>query len=374
MRLGILLVVLSLALASPAIAQPRKPTGVAARLLDRGRRAYDAGRLDEAIAAWRDGLRKQPLPVFHWHLGRAYKEKGDLDAAAASLRTYLEVAPEPPGRGLPSRADAEALLATVERDRRVRDVPAPAPAPVPAPVPVAPPAAAPPPPPITPGPGPAPALPPAAVEDDATARGHGFLIGVDLGYGQGSQSPAGGFLQGWTSNASGGVALGLSLFGRPWRYAAIGGSVGYARLSVENTFQNTTSNLGGYWVAVMPLGLQVFPLGGRLPFDPWGRFAIGYGMWASEGEIGMGGPTGTFRLHGVAFEAAVGLPFYLGRTLAVGPVLRIFPMYWIQECLTGAPTLPNCESLSELPSNVRTSFEATLPALWMLGVEAQIHL
>ncbi len=375
MRLVLLVLLVSLGQIGSARAAPRG-AAQAKKLLEKGRKAYEAGRIDEAIAAWKEGLRKQALPALHCQLGRAYKEKGELEEAQAALKTCLDVLPDPPDKGLPARADVEAQLAQVAEQRRAKEAPAPAPAPAPAA-------------PVAPAPAPAPAAAPsaapaavvaapAAVSDEAADRAHGFLIGVSLGFGAGTGSPAGGYFSPgvsnvtWTSSASGGLALGLTLYGRPSRWLAIGGGLAYAQLGVKNDVNGVASELGGYYLTLNVLGLEAFPLGGRFAIDPYVRFAAGYGMWASEATV-LGRPE-VFRVHGLTFEVAFGAPYYVTRWLAVGPTLRIFPAWWIQECMTGDPSTPGCKAISEIPNAARDAFVKTLPALWMFGVEGQFHL
>ncbi|MGF1495442.1 MAG: CHAT domain-containing protein [Elainellaceae cyanobacterium] len=72
------------------------PTVPAAALLDRGRDAYAAGRLDEAIAHWQQAVQQfaqqgEPLSqaIAHTYLGLAQQQRGDWTAAAQHLDTSL---------------------------------------------------------------------------------------------------------------------------------------------------------------------------------------------------------------------------------------------------------------------------------------------
>ena len=68
--------------------------------------AYTRGETDRAIEVLEQVLQTTPdVPVFQYHLGAAYHQKGDMAAA----RTYLEKAVAAKG-GFPGKAEAEALL------------------------------------------------------------------------------------------------------------------------------------------------------------------------------------------------------------------------------------------------------------------------
>ena len=81
--------------------KPRKargaPGGAGADLLHAMKQAaglHRQGRLDAAIAAYRELLKQAPkLPEAHHNLGVAYRAKGELAAAAGAYRRALALAP-----------------------------------------------------------------------------------------------------------------------------------------------------------------------------------------------------------------------------------------------------------------------------------------
>ncbi len=104
---------------SSAEADPPAPTAsveVRARAKeqsDRGRRFYELGEYDRAIAAYREAYMILPSPGVLFNLGQAHRLKGDCVAAASSYRGFLRTEPEGPPRRL-----AEAQLADVEKCAR----------------------------------------------------------------------------------------------------------------------------------------------------------------------------------------------------------------------------------------------------------------
>jgi tetratricopeptide (TPR) repeat protein len=84
------------------------------RLFEEGKRAYESGDLETAIARWEAGNSVKRDAVFEFNLAQAELRSERLDRAAAHLRAYLQLAPQAPNRG-----EAEKALADVE-DRAAR--------------------------------------------------------------------------------------------------------------------------------------------------------------------------------------------------------------------------------------------------------------
>ncbi|MBW3539457.1 MAG: tetratricopeptide repeat protein [Planctomycetes bacterium] len=80
-----------------SIASPESRTSetLVLRSFRRGNELKDAGRLDEAIAAYREAIALDPNHFTAWHnLGSALKSRGDLDEAAACFERILAARPD----------------------------------------------------------------------------------------------------------------------------------------------------------------------------------------------------------------------------------------------------------------------------------------
>lgn len=113
--------------AAPAAAQPND----AERLYHDGQRAYDAGRYDDAVAAWDKSYALSRLPPLLFNIGQAYRLRawtGDCTRAADAYRKFIAVEPRSSQRG-----QAEGFLAElgpcVDAERGGQSAPPPAPAP-----------------------------------------------------------------------------------------------------------------------------------------------------------------------------------------------------------------------------------------------------
>jgi tetratricopeptide (TPR) repeat protein len=84
--------------ATSALAQPSE----AERLYHDGQRAYDAGRYDDAVAAWDKSYALSRLPALLFNIGQAYRLRawsGDCTRAADAYRKFIAVEPRSPQRG-----------------------------------------------------------------------------------------------------------------------------------------------------------------------------------------------------------------------------------------------------------------------------------
>ncbi len=126
-------------------AKPNDDKAQARALARKGEASYRAGRLEEAAQALEQAYALDPAPVLLLNLARVLDSAGQLDAALARYREYLELAPQPRDRPL-----IERRIETIERLVAERAPPPPpdataTPPPPPAPVPSAPPPSPPPP-------------------------------------------------------------------------------------------------------------------------------------------------------------------------------------------------------------------------------------
>lgn len=81
----------------PQMTQAERETRARALFIEGGQ-AYDAGRLDEALAKLLEAYRLVRVPEFAFNIARVYERMGDADNAVRYFRTYLQ-------QGHPSDAD-----------------------------------------------------------------------------------------------------------------------------------------------------------------------------------------------------------------------------------------------------------------------------
>jgi tetratricopeptide (TPR) repeat protein len=115
-----LVVVLAVLAASPAHAQEGGVAGDAEararELTDSGRRHYDVGEYDEAIADYREAYRLSPRPGLLFNLGQAFRLKGDCLTATRMYRNYLRLEPGSKHRELVEQHLAALAECAAERE------------------------------------------------------------------------------------------------------------------------------------------------------------------------------------------------------------------------------------------------------------------
>lgn len=92
-----------LLLGSPSFAQEPSPVPVgevppendarARELFGNGRILFEEGRYEDAIAAWEEGYRLSPRPLFLYNIGNAWERLGKLEQALEYLHRYRAFAP-----------------------------------------------------------------------------------------------------------------------------------------------------------------------------------------------------------------------------------------------------------------------------------------
>jgi tetratricopeptide (TPR) repeat protein len=112
-----LLVLLSLGIAMPAVAQkqPSKKAQVKAKAIyDEGLRFYNIGEYQQAIARFKESYVVVPAPLLLFNIAQAYRLAGDCDQALRSYRTYLREVPKPANKDQVDKAIAicEKVVAT----------------------------------------------------------------------------------------------------------------------------------------------------------------------------------------------------------------------------------------------------------------------
>src|SRR5689334_22756017 len=68
-----------------------------------GRKAYDLGDFDRAIAEWRKGFEATSHPAYLFNIGSAYRAKHDYERAIFFYQAFLREAPRSPRRDLVER-------------------------------------------------------------------------------------------------------------------------------------------------------------------------------------------------------------------------------------------------------------------------------
>jgi tetratricopeptide (TPR) repeat protein len=109
-----LIIALAVTLATPSVALAGDKRAAAAHFKE-GRALYDAGRWDEALAAFEAGYEAFPLKGFLVNIGQCQRKLDRLEDAAASYQKFLDGAPDERLRGEVTEALSELK---VELDRR----------------------------------------------------------------------------------------------------------------------------------------------------------------------------------------------------------------------------------------------------------------
>jgi tetratricopeptide (TPR) repeat protein len=102
---------------------PKDGKVVAREQFRRARKLHEAGRYDEAAAAYLEAYRHFPAPAFLYNAGQVFRLAGDADRALEHYRRYVEL--EPGGEGAADArqfiAELEAGIAERERSRKEAD-------------------------------------------------------------------------------------------------------------------------------------------------------------------------------------------------------------------------------------------------------------
>jgi tetratricopeptide (TPR) repeat protein len=111
-----------------AQAASRKAATAARAHYEKGMKAYDLGRFDEAVSEFASAYEVQDDPAYLFNSAQAHRRGGNDRKALELYRTYLRKSPD-----ATDRAGVEAIMAELERKLAPAPVPAPAPAPTVAP-------------------------------------------------------------------------------------------------------------------------------------------------------------------------------------------------------------------------------------------------
>ncbi len=95
-----------------------------------GGKFFNDGEFEQAIAALERVKAACPSPLLDYNLARAYEGLGDLEAAIAAYRRYLDASPTADDRG-----GVQKRIATLEQQLARRSAPPPSPAETPTPIP-----------------------------------------------------------------------------------------------------------------------------------------------------------------------------------------------------------------------------------------------
>lgn len=108
----IVLVLASLLVAAPALAQPR-PTAAAkkqaSQLYEAGTQHFNLGEYEQAIARYKDAYRVVANPYFLYNIAQAYRRAGDSQQALSFYKSFLNALPD-----APIRAEVEARIEELE--------------------------------------------------------------------------------------------------------------------------------------------------------------------------------------------------------------------------------------------------------------------
>jgi tetratricopeptide (TPR) repeat protein len=116
--------VLALAALAPGVnraarAEPPAPAAAASaaseveRHAEIGKRHFDHGRFQDAIAEYREAYELRASPIFLHEIADAYRQLGIVDRALFFYDRYLETRPDAPDRG-----EVEGIISELEQSRR----------------------------------------------------------------------------------------------------------------------------------------------------------------------------------------------------------------------------------------------------------------
>jgi tetratricopeptide (TPR) repeat protein len=111
----VLAVAAALALAGPAPASAQSGSEAAKAAFQEGKRAYNLGRWEEALAGFEKAYKLSGDTVLLFNVAQAHRMAGHLEEALVSYRAFLREQPRSPNRGL-----CESWIAAIEAKLKAR--------------------------------------------------------------------------------------------------------------------------------------------------------------------------------------------------------------------------------------------------------------
>src|SRR4051794_9887712 len=91
-------ILLALTVAATPVASAAVPDSPARQAFEEGRRAYNVGQFQEAIAAFEQSYRLSGDPTLLFNLAQSHRQAGQLEAAVNAYRAYLRELPSAANR------------------------------------------------------------------------------------------------------------------------------------------------------------------------------------------------------------------------------------------------------------------------------------
>jgi len=76
----------------------RDPVAAADRRFEQGKRLYLLLEYDAAVVEFKEAFKRDPLPLYLFNIGQAYRKKEDCRLATAFFKNYLAEAPDAENR------------------------------------------------------------------------------------------------------------------------------------------------------------------------------------------------------------------------------------------------------------------------------------
>ena len=73
-------------------------TRAAKRYFERGQKAFNLGKFDDALEQYQKAYDAKPIPAILFNIGQCYRNLGDYEAAIFSFRKYLKLEPDADNR------------------------------------------------------------------------------------------------------------------------------------------------------------------------------------------------------------------------------------------------------------------------------------
>ena len=112
-----LLVFVFVSLVAMRVAAAEDPEMRAAkRYFDRGQKAFNLGKFDDALEQYQKAYDAKPIPDILFNIGQCYRNLGDYEAAIFSFKKYLKLAPD-----AENREETEEYIAELEAEQEKDD-------------------------------------------------------------------------------------------------------------------------------------------------------------------------------------------------------------------------------------------------------------
>ncbi len=99
--------------ALPVASAQDAETRAAKRYFERGQKAFNLGKFDDALEQYQKAYDAKPIPAILFNIGQCYRNLGDYEAAIFSFRKYLKLEPD-----ADNRTETEEYIAELEAEQQ----------------------------------------------------------------------------------------------------------------------------------------------------------------------------------------------------------------------------------------------------------------